>query len=105
MKKSKSFCLRFYGDEVDELERKFKSSKQKTMNVFIKNCIKKSKWEINENRSFDECRRLFSYISNNLNQLSKKANIENKIDVYMLEELIKIRQLLISLLDYKGNLK
>lgn len=107
MKKQQGFLIRFYDDEIENFEKKFQDSKEKNKNEFIKKCIQKSKWNITIDSNFQECRRTFSRISNNMNQIAKKVNIEDQIAEIVLKLLINIRELLLEILEIikKGSLK
>ncbi len=107
MKKQQGFLVRFYGDEIIDFEKKFQNSQEKNKNEFIKKCIQKSKWNITIDSNYQECRRTFSKISNNMNQIARKVNIEDQISEIVLKLLINIRELLLEILEIikKGSLK
>lgn len=107
MKKSQGFLIRFYDDEIIDFEKKFQNSREKNKNEFIKKCIQKSKWNITIDSNFQDCRRSFSKISNNMNQIARKVNIEDQVSEIVLKLLISIRELLLEILEIikKGSLK
>lgn len=96
-KREKKVTVRFTQDEYLKLKEK-----AEVEGVTIADIVRKAVLRLRPRKIPEECRKLrgeLGRIGNNINQIARRANKNREVDLLVLEELLKIREALMTLVS------